>query len=72
VHRSTVGARLAREGGLPADQSLADVHHSLWELACPRRRPDSRPISLYCPRLIVPYAPRGNAARDGPRSIFVC
>ncbi|MCP2225988.1 hypothetical protein OKW12_001393 [Pseudomonas silensiensis] len=38
-----VGARLAREGGLTADQSLAGTHIPLWELACPRRRPDSRP-----------------------------
>ncbi|VVP00265.1 hypothetical protein PS870_02774 [Pseudomonas fluorescens] len=45
VHRSTVGARLAREGGLTADQLLADVDHSLWELACQRRRPARRPIS---------------------------
>ncbi|WP_207246224.1 MULTISPECIES: hypothetical protein, partial [unclassified Pseudomonas] len=32
-----VGAGLARDDDLTADQSLTDVRHSkVWELACPR------------------------------------
>ncbi|VVO77308.1 hypothetical protein PS870_01609 [Pseudomonas fluorescens] len=42
-----VGARLAREGGLTADQSLLQVPtFPCRSEACPRRRPDSRPISF--------------------------
>ncbi len=40
-----VGAGLAREGGLTADRSLAGVHIPCRSRACPRWRPDSRPIS---------------------------
>ncbi|MGF6152922.1 hypothetical protein QFZ84_003916 [Pseudomonas fluorescens] len=56
------GSGLAREGGLTADQSLADVHQSkLWELACSRRRPDSRPISRRC----TPFTCGSEPAREG-------
>jgi len=70
VHGSIVGAWLASDGGLTADQSLSGVHHYLWELACLRWRPDRRPISFCRPLLIVPTLPRGNAARDAPRSVL--
>ncbi|MGF6152560.1 hypothetical protein QFZ84_003551 [Pseudomonas fluorescens] len=65
VHQSTVGAGLARDGGLTADLSLADVHQSkVWELACLRRRPDSRPISHRCTQSNCGSEP----ARDGGRT----
>ena len=40
-----VGAELAREGGLPADQCLTDRMQSLCELTCQRWRPTGRPVS---------------------------
>ncbi len=48
-----VGAPHRSDGGLPADQSLADVPNPLWELACrgaasQRWRPASRPITCRC------------------------
>jgi len=56
------GSWLACEGGLTAGQSLADVPQSkLWELACLRRRPDSRPISCRC----TPIHGGSEPARDG-------
>ncbi|MCS3837216.1 hypothetical protein HNR03_001814 [Pseudomonas sp. JAI111] len=42
------GSWPAGDGGLPANQSPAGVHRTLWELACRRWRPDSRPISCRC------------------------
>jgi len=40
------GSGLASDGGLTADQSLPEyTGFKLWERACSRRRPDSRPIS---------------------------
>jgi hypothetical protein len=47
------GSWPASDGGLPADQSPADVHRTLWERACPRWRPDSRPVSFRCTRSTV-------------------
>jgi hypothetical protein len=41
----SVGAGLARDGGLPADQSLAGVLIPCGSRACPRWRPASQPIS---------------------------
>jgi hypothetical protein len=43
------GSWLASDGGLPADQILAGVHRTLWERACPRWRPASRPVSSSYP-----------------------
>jgi hypothetical protein len=43
-----VGSPHRSDGGLTADQSLADVHRTLWELACQRWRPANRPISCRC------------------------
>ncbi len=43
-----VGSPHRSDGGLTADQSPADVHRTLWELACQRWRPASRPISCRC------------------------
>ncbi|MGF6151652.1 hypothetical protein QFZ84_002636 [Pseudomonas fluorescens] len=56
---------LACKGGLTADLSLADVPQSnLWELACLRWRPDSRPISCRC----TPIHCGSEPARDGGRT----
>ena len=44
----------------------------MWERACSRRRFHCQPIPLLLPQLIVPTLPRGNAARDAPRSAFEC
>ncbi len=48
VYTFPVGAGLARDGGLPADRSLAGVHIPCGSRACPRWRPASRPISCRC------------------------
>jgi hypothetical protein len=56
--------------GLLSGEKRSVYADPLWELACQRWRPDSRPISFSFPRLIVPYAQQRNAARDAPRSIF--
>jgi hypothetical protein len=39
---------LASEGGLPADLTFLDVPNLLWERACSRMRPYSRPTSGRC------------------------
>ncbi len=53
VRRLAFLSWLASEGGLTADPSPADASDLLWELACQRRRPDSRPITRRCTRLTV-------------------
>ena len=53
VRRLAFLSWLASEGGLPADPSPAAVLNLLWELACQRRRPDSRPITCRCTRPTV-------------------
>ena len=53
VRRLAFLSWLASEGGLTADPSPAAVLNLLWELACQRRRPDSRPITRRCTRLTV-------------------
>jgi len=42
------GSWLAREGGLTADLILLLNTVQLWERACSRRRPASRPKSCRC------------------------
>ncbi|SDP54736.1 hypothetical protein SAMN04489798_6196 [Pseudomonas arsenicoxydans] len=65
------GSRSRAAGELPlgllSGEERSVYADLLWELACQRWRPASRPVSS-CRHLIVPYAPRGNAARDAPRS----
>ena len=53
MHPTYRGSWPASEGGLPADPSPADAPDLLWELACQRRRPDSRPITCRCTRSTV-------------------
>jgi len=53
MHPTYCGSWLASEGGLPANPSPAAVLNLLWELACQRRRPDSRPITCRCTRPTV-------------------
>ncbi len=43
--RSTCRSEPARDGGRPDNQSLTDCTQPLWELACQRWRPESRPSS---------------------------
>jgi len=50
--RSNCGNWLASEGGLTADLFLTEYPRSkLWERACSRRRPDSRPVSHWIPTI---------------------
>jgi hypothetical protein len=42
------GSWPASEDAPPADQSPADVHRTLWELACRRWRPNSQPCLFGC------------------------
>ena len=53
VRRLAFLSWLASEGGLTADPSPAAVLNLLWELACQRRRPASRPITCRCTRSTV-------------------
>ena len=53
VRRLAFLSWLASEGGLTADPSPAAVLNLLWELACQRWRPDSRPITRRCTRSTV-------------------
>ncbi|RRW49235.1 hypothetical protein, partial [Pseudomonas moraviensis] len=39
------GSEPARDGGLTADLFLEVAPIQLWERACSRKRPDSRPVS---------------------------
>jgi hypothetical protein len=48
VYTEPCGSWPAGDGGLTVAQSLAGVHQTLWELACQRWRPASRPISCRC------------------------
>jgi hypothetical protein len=48
VYTFPYGSWLASDGGLTADHFLSDVPIPLWELACQRWRPDSRPFSFWC------------------------
>ncbi|MCS3836629.1 hypothetical protein HNR03_001209 [Pseudomonas sp. JAI111] len=53
MYTEPCGSWPASDGAPPADQFPADVHRTLWELACQRRRPASRPISCRCkPNLV--------------------
>jgi len=53
VYPFSCGNWPASDGGRSADQSSAGVPALLWELACQRRRPDSRPIIRRCTRCPV-------------------
>jgi hypothetical protein len=53
VYTEPCGSWPAGDGGLTVAQSLAGVHRTLWELACRRWLPDSRPISCRCTRSTV-------------------
>jgi hypothetical protein len=48
MYPDSCGSRPASDGGLAADPFFADVPRTLWELACQRWRPGSRPIFCGC------------------------
>ncbi len=61
------GSQPAGDGGLRADQSLAGCMQSLWELACQRWRPDSRPVS--CRLHAIPVGAGCQRWRPGSRPV---
>jgi hypothetical protein len=71
MYRIPCGSEPAREGGLLADLHLADVPDPLWERACPRRRPASRPESGGCTRSPVGASLLAKAACQPTRILIV-
>ncbi|SDO17054.1 hypothetical protein SAMN04489798_2225 [Pseudomonas arsenicoxydans] len=66
------GSWPASDGTLAADQSLSGVPGPLWELACQRWRPDSRPVSFRCTRSTVGAGLPAMAPRQPTNLMQVC